>query len=114
MRISKIESDYMLQTPTAPINNRSYVKIYNDNGASIRPIARLDPEYPINEFEVNGAFHRQVDEAQFSQNLEDSLIMEESKQIGVVEARTENTNCGLKSIDKVNENVENFLKSFSR
>lgn len=249
MRISKIESDYMLQTPTTPIHNRSYVEIYNeDDGVSIRPIARLDPEYPIvessisegiherfpridlpvenidsqeflypkdrdhgdlsvivapgtryeeehnyldwedltgsikprelkdvfsnivqnevrvyeddlyemasteidsleqesfsdwlsekpsfvyqslvrncrpgglNEFEVNGAFHRQVDEAEFSQNLEGGLIMEGSRQIGVVENQTEDVKYGLKSIDGVivpeqNETVESFLERFSQ
>jgi|GEM_PF-627645 hypothetical protein len=48
MRLSKIESDYILQTPKVPVTNRSCVEIYNeDEGVSIRPIVRLEPEYPI-------------------------------------------------------------------
>lgn len=48
MRLSKIESDNIVQTPKTPVKNRSYVEIYNeDEGVSIRPIVRLEPDYPI-------------------------------------------------------------------
>jgi len=58
VRLSKIESDYLLQTPTVPVRNQSYIEIYSEeDGISMRPVARLEPEYPAVETPVTETFH---------------------------------------------------------
>lgn len=84
MRLVKIESDHILQTPTAPIKNNSNVEIYDDNGAvSVRSINRLEPEYPIIQASELDKLHERYSPIEISiDNLEANNIFSETEENG--------------------------------
>lgn len=84
MRTSKIESDYILQTPTIPVNNQSYVEIYSeDDSVSMRLVAILEPEYPVVETPATETFDERYPKVELPiDKLDSQTMLSHSKKDG--------------------------------